>query len=272
VPGTVALTLAPPGGLDTVVVEMGQTQTLLDDNGGVIGAVIALESGPDSAGRSMFLVAIAPTRPADRAGSRKPFAPHGVWSIRVDNRALPAIAVDAWIERDNPVVNESGPRRQSYFVDRECSPRVVDGQRTLGNLAGSGEAIVVGGRYRRGRIFGGCDPAAMSEVARYSSRGPDRVGAVPGPDLVAPSDDSPVLHGLLAAANRSGARFRLDGTSVAAPLVTRRIVNLLGSAKPPTNRDEIMSALIGEAQPDPDCTGIRGTIEPGDEPLRGRRA
>ena len=265
--GTVALTLAPPDGLAAAVVEMGQTQTLLDGNGGVVGAVISQESGPDSAGRSMFLVAIAPTRPADR---RKPRAPHGVWSVRVTNKSAVPVGVDAWIERDNPVVNESGPRRQSYFVDRLCSPRVVDGQGTLGNLAGSGEAIVVGGRYRRGRIFGGCDPAAMSAVARYSSRGPGRAGAVPGPDLVAPSDDSPVQHGLLAAANRSGAKFRLDGTSVAAPLVARRIANLLGSsANPPANRAAIMTAMIGVPQPDPDSTGIRGTIEPGREPTHG---
>lgn len=269
--GAVTLTLAPPGGLEAAVVEMGQTRTLLDKDGGVVGAVISLESGPDSPDRSMFLVAIAPTRPADRAGARKPFAPHGLWSVKVDNKGLATIDVDAWIERDNPVFNESGPRRQSFFEDRACSPRVVDGQHTLGNLAGSGQAIVVGGRYRRGRIFGGCDPATMSSVARYSSRGPGRAGSVPGPDLVAPSDDSPVLHGLSAAANRSGTRFRLDGTSVAAPLVTRRVANLLGSANPPKNRDEIMSAMIGVPKPDPDSTGVRGTIEPGNEPSRGRR-
>jgi hypothetical protein len=131
---------------------------------------------------------------------------------------------------------------------------------------------VVGGRYRRGRIFGGCDPTAMSAVARYSSRGPGRAGAVPGPDLVAPSDDSPVQHGLLAAANRSGAKFRLDGTSVAAPLVARRVANLLGSStNPPANRAAIMTAMIGVPKPDPDSTGIRGTIEPGREPTRGSK-
>ena len=59
----------------------------------------------------------------------------------------------------------------------------------------------------------------------------------------------------------------MDGTSVAALIVTRRIVNLLGAANPPQDRDALMVALIGSPPAlDPNLTGERGSIEPGSEP------
>ena len=263
--GSVVLTLVPPGGVGEVTVPMGSTQRFRDADETLLACVISRQTSPDGPARSMFLVAVAPTRPRDRQHAA---APHGVWQVSVRNvSASTPVDIDAWIERDNPVINESGPRRQSFFEDRHCHPLVVDGQGTLGSLAGSAQAIVVGGRYRRGKASSGCDTSKPSVVAKYSSRGPDRAGPVAGPDLLAPSDDSPVQHGLLAAANHAGAKFRMDGTSVAAPIVTRRIVNLLGSANPPQDRNALMVALIG-APPatDPNQTGERGSIEPGSEP------
>lgn len=264
--GSVVLTVVPPGSVGAVTVPMGSVHRFRDADDTLLACVISRQTSPDGPARSMFLVAVAPTRPRDRQHRS---APHGVWQVSVQN-VSPGITVDidAWIERDNPVINESGPRRQSFFEDKHCHPLVVDGQGTLGSLAGSGQAIVVGGRYRRGTASSGCDTSKPTRVAKYSSRGPGRAGPVAGPDLLAPSDDSPVQHGLLAAANHSGAQFRMDGTSVAAPIVTRRIVNLLGSANPPKNRDALMDALIGvPPAADPDLTGERGLIEPGSEPL-----
>jgi hypothetical protein len=64
---------------------------------------------------------------------------------------------------------------------------------------------------------------------RYSSRGPGRApGAFRrGPDLLAPGDQSPVRAGLRAAGSRSGTVFTMGGTSAAAPIVTRQIVEWL---------------------------------------------
>lgn len=263
--GSVVLTVVPPGSVGAVTVPMGSVHRFRDADDTLLACVISRQTSPDGPARSMFLVAVAPTRPRDRQHAS---APHGVWQVSVHNVSAGAsVNIDAWIERDNPVINESGPRRQSFFEDRHCHPLVVDGQGTLGSLAGSGQAIVVGGRYRRGKASSGCDTSKPSVVAKYSSRGPGRARTEAGPDLLAPSDDSPVQHGLLAAANHAGAKFRMDGTSVSAPIVTRRIVNLLGAANPPQDRDALMVALIGPTpSPDPDLTGERGSIEPGVEP------
>ena len=263
---SVTLIVTPPNGLSSVTVPMGSTELLLDASGYTLASVISMKTSPDGLKRSMFLIAIAPTNPKDK---QLPAAPHGVWKVEIRNDALdPAVKVNAWIERDNPVFNESGPRRQSFFEDSRCNPLVVTGQGTLGSLAGSGEAIVVGGRYRRGSASIGCNVLPLSKVAKYSSRGPGRAGHVQGPDLIAPSDDSPVLAGLLAAANRSGAKFRMDGTSVAAPIVTRRVGNILGAQNPPSNRTALMLKLLGPPPlgNDPNLAGERGYVEPGVEP------
>jgi subtilisin family serine protease len=264
--GSLALTLTPPAGAEPVTVEMGSRKLFIDEAGGVVAAVISMPVNPDGPARSMFLVALAPTRLRHSNGQG---APHGLWRVAVRNICLDTpVQLDAWIERDNPVFDESGPKRQSVFEVRGSDSRYVVGQGTLGSLAGSAQAIVVGARYLRGKVFREANTLRMSSVARYSSRGPGRAGEVQGPDLLAPSDRSPVLHGLRAAANRAGATFSMDGTSVAAPIVTRRVVNLLGSDHPPADRDGLLRAMIGPSPfADPDHTGERGSIEPGHEPV-----
>lgn len=266
--GAVALKIQAPGAGPPITVTLGESVALTDGHD-ILASVISCVSGPDSPARSMFLVAVAPTRPGD--ASQRP-APHGAWQVTVLNRSLDEpVDVDAWVERDNPVFNESGPRRQSFIeADPGASPpAVVDGQGTLGSLAGSREAFVVGGHLQRGRVFLGSDLSTLTNLAPYSSRGPGRAGTVPGPDVIAPSDESPVVHGLLAAGNRTGAMFRMDGTSVAAPIVTRRIVNLIGSGAPVATRASLEAALRGRAKSggDPDMTGERLRVLPGSGPL-----
>lgn len=259
---TLALTLAGPGGAPPVTVALDGPARLLVRGGTVIGAVIPSPRSPNHPTRSMFLVALAPTWRRHRP---KPVAPHGAWRITLRNPGASPVDLDAWTERDNPALADRGPRRQSYFEDDRCDPVAVDGQRTLGSLAGLGQAIVVGARYRRGQAFSGCAPVDVTAVARYSSRGPARAGAVPGPDLGAPSDESPASHGLRAAANRSGTTFRMDGTSVAAPLVTRRAVNHL-YAQPKLTNDQLKALLVPTPQTDHGHDGRRGEVVPGHEP------
>lgn len=255
------LVLTPPSGASPVTVPLGSSKVLVRADMEIVGAVISVLDSPNGPGRSMYLVVLTPTR---RRTSRRPEAPHGVWGLEIANAAAAApVDVDAWIERDNPALNDRGPRRQSYFEDDRCVPLNVDGQRTLGSLAGSKRPVVVGGHYGRNTAFSGCDPLRSTDIARYSSRGPGRRGAVKGPDLTAPSDASPVAHGLHGAANHSGAAFRMDGTSVAAPIVSRRVANLL--IKDPSL--PVKDRLVPAPKSDPDYKGERGRITPGEEPL-----
>jgi hypothetical protein len=256
--GGVELTLTPPGGWPPVTVPLGESQLLMNTAASrAVAAVLSRAEGGAGPKRSMFLIAIGPTRASRRGGSQ---VPHGVWTIEVRNRSASVMRVDGWVERDNPAFGDRGPKRQSFFED-DHRRSVVSGQGTLGSVAGCREAVVVGGRYLRGKVFNGTDARALSIVARYSSRGPDRNRAVPpsGPDLLAPSDGSPVLHGLRVAANRSGATIRLDGTSVAAPVVTRRVFELL-VVNPLKSRAQIKSDLVPSPQPDPQHAGLRGWI------------
>jgi hypothetical protein len=64
--------------------------------------------------------------------------------------------------------------------------------------------------------------------SRYSGAGPDATPPlVPpprtGPDAAATADDSVALYGVLAAGTRSGSVAAMNGTSVAAPQITRLI-------------------------------------------------
>ena len=264
----VALRVVAPDGKTDVTVALGAApRVLVDDAGHVVAAVIGRRRSPNGIGRSMFLLALAPTA---RVRSGRATAPHGQWSLTARNvQAANPVRIDAWIERDTPAINDPGPWRQSFFDDDPCTPQSVDSQGTLGSLAGSAQAVVVASHYRRGAAFGGCDPAAMTTIARYSSRGPGRAANVPGPDITAPGDESPVSLGLRAAASRSGATARLSGTSVAAPLVTRRIVNLLASGAGQGSAT-VKERLLPEPAPDPAHDGSRGRLVPGEEPVAAK--
>src|SRR5512138_28390 len=262
----VSLRVVAPDGKTAATVALGDAPRLLDDGDGhVVAAVIARRRNPNGVGRSMFLLALAPTT---RVRSNRGTAPHGIWTLTVRNvEAAAPVRVDAWIERDTPAINDPGPWQQSFFDDDPCTPQSVDRQGTLGSLAGSAQAVVVASQYRRGADFSGCDPAAMTAIARYSSRGANRAGDVPGPDLSAPGDESPVSLGLRAAGSRSGSTARLSGTSVAAPLVTRRIVNLLAggaawAGKGGSASESAKRGLVQAPAADPAHDGSRGHVVP----------
>ena len=59
----------------------------------------------------------------------------------------------------------------------------------------------------------------------YSSAGPARGGSRLGPDFALPTDESCALHGIRGGGNRSGAVFRLTGTSTAAPQLARDVTD-----------------------------------------------
>ena len=59
-------------------------------------------------------------------------------------------------------------------------------------------------------------------TSRYSSLGPNRPQDRQGPSFALPTDEAIALRGIRGAGNRSGAVFRLIGTSTAAPMLARR--------------------------------------------------
>jgi hypothetical protein len=223
------------------------------------GAVYAqLRYGlPTPGGRGLFLLALQPTADLDPSN---PIAPAGVWTIELRNKGLRAgETVQAWIERGDTPFGYPLRGRQSYF-DEECYERYDNGgrenefydpgclvmRRSLINSIATGAApVVIGGFLRKEKV-----------VAKYSAGGPTLApcGTAQAdpyrPDAVTVSDDSRAHQGILAAGTRSGSVVAIDGTSVAAPQITRKIADLLARSRP-GNRTEVRNLASTPPVADP---------------------
>jgi hypothetical protein len=189
--------------------------------------------------RAVFLIAVSATAVLEEGGAgAEAVAPFGVWQLKITDISLePDEHVSAWIQRDDTSYGFPIIGRQSYFDDSRYrrfdvagrEEQVDDGNsivRRAGSLNGiaTGETtVVIGGLLRK-----------ELRPAKYSSGGPTekKRDAEPyrtGPDALAPSDDSVVRAGTLAAGARSGSVVAMNGTSVAAPLITRWIAEQLAN-------------------------------------------
>lgn len=149
---------------------------------------------------------------------------HGVWQIelRVLNHT-DCFQWNAWVQRgDTAPMRRMSARgmfgRQSYFVDN-CRTK-VDPTCTLSGIAtGVHRRLAVVGAMRR-------NDAGISD---YSAAGParDEPGRPCGPDAVVPADESRLREGVLVQGVYSGSRARISGTSMAAPVYTRLLFELL---------------------------------------------
>jgi subtilisin family serine protease len=233
--------------------------------------VIYLERVADSPDNgTMILVALAPTVSADPG---VPTAAAGVWTVELSHDGQADLGeVHAWIERDDTPFGHPTRGRQSHFVDpqyevagqRPGSPadRVQAYVKRKGafNTLATGAATIVAGAY----------VGQSDVVARYSGGGPTRRAARQGPSLLAPGDQSPTLHGLLAAGTGAADRVRMNGTSVAAPQVARQVAQILdgfGAVLPRGLDTEDMLRRLAEqlsapprgakaAPPDPEREGL----------------
>jgi hypothetical protein len=246
-PARLAVQLATPTGETSDWVEPGMVRELRSDDG-VIASIIHLATGR----RRMILVAAAPTVADER---RCACAPAGLWQLRIkrlDSGAEP-VAIDAWIQRDDNVHGFRRRGRQSYFDDpdylrfdavgrpvEEDQPGSYVRRAGTLNAIGTGEETIVVGGYR------GSDGAP----ATYSPRGPEAPGdaARAGPDLMSVSERSVTRRGVLGAGTRSGAMVAMNGTSVAAPQVTRWIAEQMAAGEPGT--PEALRARAREDDPD----------------------
>lgn len=231
---SVNLTVTDPGGTALGTFAPGHFGPL-SLNGRTIGWIDyrTLVGNNGKRGIRLHLARTAPLQALDASAS---LAPAGVWKLGVANATGAAVDFDAWIDRDGGLLGWPIVGRQSHFEDvryarfdgagREIEIDPVPPKSyilrsgTLNGVATGASATVVAGIR-----------ASDLASSKYSSLGPvfekNRGGkrASPTPDIAAVSDDSTVLHGVLAAGSRSGSVVALDGTSVAAPQVTRWIAN-----------------------------------------------
>lgn len=186
-----------------------------------------------------MVIALAPTEPDDPTA---PAAPPGLWRVKLQNigEVSEARPISCRIQRDNDPFGYARGARQSYFDDRfdetfESSGRRPKGDndrgvfvRRFGTLNGLATHDAV-------TVVGGC-VAASKQPADYSSAG-SVAQAAGDPGSVhysAPSETSSAIAGVLAGGTRSGAVFRMAGTSTAAPqFARRRAVEYLTTPAPP---------------------------------------
>ena len=226
--------------------------------------------GQSSAGRSHFRITVDPTAGIDSPG---PFAPSGLWIIRLKNLALAnGAVVHAYIARDHAPYGYPRRGRQSFFDDRLYErydnagrPIEVDNA-SIVKRAGSMNAMatgdkpsVIGGFFRKDR------PPLEYRPVKYSAGGPIVSPGLPhrdGPDALAVSDNSAVHRGVLAAGTRSRSLVAMNGTSIAAPRITRWVAEQLANGLS-GNRWAVQAlAVIEEANPP-----LTGTPHP--SPQRG---
>jgi len=194
-----------------------------DEGGKALCAVVSTPASGRS-GQRLMLVALAPT---DGQGTRAP-APSGAWCAVLHNTGrLPAV-VRAWIERDDPTPGRNGSLRQAAFID------AVTDANTLSSLAMGRRTIVVGSYV-----------LDTGHAAKDSSLGPEssEKDQRAGPDVMAPG----LAHrdrGILAAGGRTLVPARKGGTSMAAAVATRHVVNALPRAGSSMSREALVAALL----------------------------
>lgn len=185
----------------------GSAAVLRRDDDSLAGALVHAQHSCQGRERRMVLLAVAPTL----AGTPRPPAPYGHWRIELHNRGTDKVDVDAWCERDDLGYGSEPWPRQGYFSSGATSQVLSAG--TLSSLANGKKTIVVGARLWQGR------------VAPYSSTGAENGQRAKRADVLAPAEESAALPGLAAAATVGTGTVRLNGTSVAAAVVTRYLLD-----------------------------------------------
>jgi hypothetical protein len=207
---------------------------------GLQAAVRVDPPGSSATARTRAHLEVMPTARVQAGGI---IAPAGLWTIAITNRETSPLGVDAWIGRNDTPFGFRGQSRQSHFSDPACprvdaqgrwleedpptgappaapgvpaNPAAVRREGTLSGFATGHTTIVVGAARRE--AVGGLSPTAYTSQGFAKGR---------TPDLIARGDHSLSQPGILGAGTRSGSVVCLNGTSVAAPAVTRALAQRL---------------------------------------------
>lgn len=181
-------------------------------------------------GKTRVVIALAPTQNHDKPEiAVRP----GKYVVTVKNTGSRTIETDWSVQRDDTPSNFPKFGRQSYLDHPDVDgldpatgirdlPVPIDGPiRRFGTLsnyvnAPSDHVYVVGGAFDRDKL---------SKAALYAGSAPTQGRTVP--NLSAPSDETRAARGIMASGTYSGSTGALSGTSAAAPIATRAIVEEL---------------------------------------------
>ena len=185
------------------------------------------------------LIAFAPT--AQPVGVACDLCEAGLWEaeLRLANPGAGEIIFDAWIERDDPVGRASAPR--THFADQLRG----DEHDTISSIANGEHTIkAFGFNIESGR------PAPYSSLPKA----PLLAKPEQALQVMAACENDEVNPDIAGAATRSHETYRMKGTSVAAPVLARRLYSVLcDRARVPVSRTgwgDVLGELINdEAEP-----------------------
>lgn len=232
------------------------------------------EDHPGADLRRLLLI-VSPTDTEQRA--RDP-APAGIWRVNVSAELEPGQSMHAWIQRDEPPSGFRKRGEQSYFDDPayqrfKCDTDILDVDpeapatpvRRRGTISGlttgsrrfQGEQGQIGRLFVAGAYWGrrNDDRATSFYSASGLSAGAEDSWPEREPSLGARADTSRTLRGILGAGARSGCRFAMSGTSVAAPQVARAIADRLAEGHGPVEVEDLIDDALGEGEPNREGRG-----------------
>jgi hypothetical protein len=234
------VSVTPPGVKDSVsgalMGEVSEGKTLqLSADGQVVACLVFAKRVCQSDGSvmgTMALLCVAAT-----ARPNLSLMPFGVWTIEVRTGSDKPTIIHAWVERNDNVVG-ARTQQQAYLVE-EIESKYLSDNSTLSSIANGAKTTVVGA-YEL--LTGGLSP--------YSARGPV-FGRQSSPNFfLGPADESMLTPGRQYPGFYTGALARMSGTSIAAPHVTRWILD-----GRPTSNDEQAAKFAVEGG------GVRKVLE-----------
>ena len=210
----------PPSSVWSDWVAPGDDEQLMRSTGtdNDVVAMIRHDSTVPNGTRALAMLALAPT--AQPPGVDCALAEPGLWEIELRLHeddlatAADAVLVDAWIERDDPVRGTAGGR--THFADQEDT----DQRHTFSGIA-TGEHTIKACGFNRGSGR----PTAYSSLPEAGQASALTVLVACEEDVLNPS--------IAAAATRSSDIYRMNGTSVSAPVLARRLYAVMCAGEVP---------------------------------------
>lgn len=199
-----------PGGAWSAWVGAGRQLTMVDEGRSAdVVALLRHDARVPNGERPLVFLALAPSeRPPGLDGAT---VTPGEWHIELrlapgaEDPSSQRAAIDAWIERDDPIPN--WPGEATRFLDQTDDDELD----TLSSLATAPGVIRAGGfNLETGR------PPAYSSLPAE---------AEPALFVLAACEESEQEPSVRAAATRAGEVYRMNGTSVAAPVLARALFN-----------------------------------------------
>ena len=209
-----------------------------------VGALINMGASTNSNLHQQTLVALAPTRFSPTVP--RALISAGVFKIEVRNRSPHNINVQAWVERDDAVLGFDGGGQQStlsYIDPLWTDPATLQTIGTLNSIANGKHTISVGAYTH-----------STGEPSTYSGESLIDPGRPNPLTVAAPGDEGEgAWRGLEVREALGTDTFRMGGTSLAAPAVTRWLADYMTqhiTLQKPLTHVQIKQALEARAVKD----------------------